>query len=125
MYFILIPAAIIFRAENVGHAGQLLGKLFTGFGFGASYFESAMQNLGVNAPILIQLVLCMACEVILWHFAEVGRDQPEPPLPLDGQGNSLVARRAIVSVYLVLAVALCWIALASSGDVSAFQYFQF
>ena len=125
MYFILIPAAIIFRAENVGHAGQLLGKLFTGFGFGASYFESAMQNLGVNAPILIQLVLCIVCEVILWHFAEIGRDQPEPPLSPDGQGNSLVARRAIVSVYIILAVALCWIALASSGDVSAFQYFQF
>ena len=125
MQLLVIPSAIIFRAESLSQAGQLLGKLFTGLGAGASYFEAAMQNLGVNVPVFIQIVLCIVCEVVIWNFAEIGRDHKEPPLPLNGKGNSLTMRRTVVSVYAVLAIALCWIGLSSSGDVSAFQYFQF
>lgn len=40
MYFILIPAAAIFRANDVSHAGMLLSTMLTDFGFSSEYLSA-------------------------------------------------------------------------------------
>lgn len=124
MYFILIPAAIIFRANDVTHAGELLSRLFTGFGFGAEYFSAAMANLGLDAVSAVILVIFIVCEVMIWHYGEIGREQ-NVPLSSDPHGKTLAAERSVLFIFIVLAVAFCWLALIASDNASAFQYFQF
>ena len=125
MYLLFIPAGIIFRANNISELGELFVRLFTTAGFGAQYFESAMTALGLNAMSIVGIVLFSAAAIMLWHFAEIGRDGKEEILPLDKNGNYVAAQRTVVFIYVVIAVMLCWTALLYSGDVSQFQYFQF
>ena len=125
MYLILIPAGIVFRAETLSQAGVLLKTLLTDFGFDRAYFDAAFALPGLTPLVLVQLVLLITAEVVIWHFAEIGRDAPEAPLPDTAAGRTLTAQRLLVTVYTVLAVALSWFALFASGNASAFQYFQF
>ena len=123
-YFILIPAAIIFRANDLSHVGELFSKLFGAFGFGAEYFNAAMANLGLNAQALLIITVFAVCEVMLWHYGEIGRNEILPPS--NGKtGGLLTAERSVTFVYIVIAVILCWLALIASDSASAFQYFQF
>ena len=124
MYLILIPAAIIFRADNLGQAGELLARLFTGFGFGSEYFDAAMANLGLNGMSLAILAVFTVCEIMIWHYGEIGRETNVPP-PSDKRGRAAVAERSAAFALIVLAVAFCWLALVASDNASAFQYFQF
>ena len=124
MFVILIPAGIIFRANDLHHAGELLTTLVTDFGFGAEYFSAAMTNLGLDATSLLIVAVFTVSEVVIWHYGEIGRKKAVP-LPMDKRGRSLAAERSVIFAYIVVAVILCWVALAASDSVSAFQYFQF
>ena len=125
MYLILVPAGIIFRADSISHAWQMLSRLFTGLGFGSAYLETVTAHLGLTPMIMLQLALVIAAEVLVWHFAEIGRDKPAPVLTEDAAGRSMAANRLLLMVYIMLAVIFFWLALLASGDTSAFQYFQF
>ena len=126
MYFILVPAALIFRSVNVEQAGIVLARLFTTWGFTADYFDDSMKNLGLNAMFIVLITLLIVGEVYIFHYGELGRDKP-----LDYSGFSrenacsLRAHRYMVSLYLILIIAICWIACLGTGASSAFQYFQF
>ena len=124
MYFILIPAAIIFRANDLSHAGELLSTLFTGFGFGAAYFADTMASLGLDALSACILIVFTVGEVLIWHYGETGREE-NTPLPPGKRGSLYLAERSVTFIYIVIAVAFCWLALIASDDASAFQYFQF
>ena len=124
LYLILIPGALIFRANDLSHAGAILKTLFTDFGFGRTYFDAAVANLQVTPLILVQIALVTVSEVLIWNFGEIGREKPAL-LPEGREGRTAMARRVLITVYTVLMVALCWFALFASGDASAFQYFQF
>ncbi len=124
MFGILIPAAIIFRADDLPHAGALLATLLTDFGFGAEYFSAAMTNLGLDATSLLIVAAFTVCELTIWHYGEIGRKEAVP-LPMDKRGRSLAAERSVTFAYIVVAVILCWVALVASDSVTAFQYFQF
>ena len=124
MYVILIPAGIIFRANDLQHAGVLLSKLLTDFGFGAEYFSAAMTNLGLDVSSALILAVFTVCEVLIWHYGEIGR-KADVQLASDKRGRSLAAERSVTFVYIVAAVIFCWIALMAADGVSAFQYFQF
>ena len=124
MYFILIPAAIIFRSNDLIHVRSLFSKLFLDFGFGLEYFNIAIASLGLDAFSLLILIVFTVCEVMIWHYGEIGRKQNKP-LSTDQRSRSLSAQRSITFVYIVIAVILCWIALIASDSVSTFQYFQF
>lgn len=126
MYFILIPAAIIFRASDLQQAGQMLGMLFTTWGFSPEYFSAAMANLGMSVLVILQVILSIVAEVLVWHFGEIGRDAPEDLSSLPpAEAKSIRAHRLLTTAYLVLAIGVCWVALLGSGASSAFQYFQF
>ena len=47
------------------------------------------------------------------------------PLPVDKRSRSLAAERSVTFACIVVAVIFCWVPLAASDSVSAFQYFQF
>ena len=124
MYFILIPAATIFRANDVGHAGALLSTMFADFGFGREYFAAAMANLGIDGLSALILLAFTVCEVMIWQYGEIGRWKAAPVLE-GRRGRALAAERSVTFVYIVVTVILCWLALLASDSVSAFQYFQF
>ena len=125
MYFILIPAAIIFRSNDLSHAGALLTKLFTGWNAGSGFFEAAMSSLKLTAPLILELTVFAICEVLLDDHALMLRNNCESALPEGPAGDSVIAGRFITAVYMVIIIALCWIGLIASGGMSAFQYFRF
>ena len=124
MYFILIPAATIFRANDVSHAGALLSTMLTDIGFSRAYFDAAVASLGLDWPSVLTMLIFTFAEVMIWHYGEIGRWKPAP-MPEGKRGESLAAQRAVTFVYIVAAVILCWLSLIASDDLSAFQYFQF
>ncbi len=121
----LIPAALIFRANDLSHVGSIFSTFFTSWGFGTDYFSYAMNSLGLDAFGLITILLFMTAEVLLWQYAEIGRCGKPEPLPFDRRGNTISTQRTVIWIYTVIAVMLCWLALLATGDTSAFQYFRF
>ena len=126
MYFILIPAAIIFRAEDLSHAGQLLSTLFTSWNlFSGSYFAAFVLSLGLTVQAALQILFCIVCEVAVWKYAEIGRHEKDETLVEGGVWDYEQARRTVVLALLIICVTLSWIGLLSTGDSSQFKYFQF
>lgn len=117
-------SSLIFRSASVAQIGELLAKLFTTWPQAFATFSATLVGMGITPLAFVQIVLSILLVGKLWHFAEVGRES-EDVLPLDQSAEAVKSRRMLVMVYIVLAIMLCWIALLSSGDISAFQYFQF
>lgn len=121
LFMLVVFGAFIFRSQSVGQLGEVLVTLCTGFGEG--FVANAFQNLGIGVMEILQIcmsVVCMAMIPRLWE------ERSEHELSLHTlQGKSVYMQRLSACVYLVLAVAFCWLALASSSDVSSFAYFQF
>ena len=124
MYFILIPAGIIFRANDVSHVGELLTTLLTDFGCSGEYFAAAFANIGLDVSSALTVMIFIVAEVVIWHYGEIGRRKPAV-LPEGRRGQALAAQRSVTFVYIVAAVILCWLSLIASDSLSAFQYFQF
>ena len=126
MYLLIVPASLIFRASDVSQIGRLFQTLFTDWGVGGEYFDTALGCLGIKSvTTIIQIVLCIVCTFCIWHFAEIERDGGKEPKSLYDNQSAIVSHRLVVIVYAIIAIALCWVALLASGDASAFQYFQF
>lgn len=134
VFFMCIIGALIFRAQSVAQVGEIFSALFTGFGFGASYFDSALGVLSMNVSDLLRVALLLACMTKLYDMAEyanVGASAaPELLCPEGGslsaaREHGLYARRIATMVYAVIAIALGWLMLIADDSVSAFVYFQF
>ncbi len=126
LYLVIIISSLIFRSADLHQAAAMLSTLFTGFGFGADYFKTSASILGIDALTAAQIVLCCACGVLIWHFAEIGRDTPEDLSGLSKREiKALGGHRLATTVLVALIVTVCWVALLGTGSTSAFQYFQF
>ena len=112
MFLIFIPAALLFRAESAGQAGLLFRRLFTG---GAD-FQAALQQLGADSFTLILLTLILITMAKLHEWA-----QDRTPAATE-EGS---CRQTVSTVYMVLIIGLCWLALLSTQDAAGFAYFQF
>lgn len=113
MFLIFIPAALLFRAESIGQFTTLLhGLLHNGFGL-----REGFAALGMSGSELIQLALVFAVMAKLYEW---GKDRL-PPVSCE----SAAAARWVGAVYLVLIIALCWIALLATQEMTEFAYFQF
>ena len=125
-FMILIPAGIIFRADSLTQAGQMLGTLFSSWNiFSGNYFAAFIACTGITFFAAFQMLISMVCEIKLWHYSEIGRHKKDDLLVYGEELKYEQSRRTVVSVYTVIAIMLCWIALLSTGDASQFQYFQF
>ena len=116
-FLIFVPAALLFRADSLEQLLVIFPRLFTQIGFGATYFQSAFNSLGLNALNLIQLILCMIAMARIYDWGIYD-------LPAAKTAHKS-AQRLICAVYLVLLIAICWIALLATEDAAGFAYFQF
>lgn len=121
LFLLVVFGAFIFRSQSIGQLGEVLMKLFTGFG--ENFIENAFASLDITVMDILQIVISVICMSMIPSLWEEGE---KTTLPLNTiQGKSVYMQRVSACVYLVLAVAFCWLALASSSDISGFAYFQF
>ena len=117
MFLIFIPAALIFRAGSVEQLGVLLTRLFTQTGFGADYCAQAFESLGLTALTLAQVVLSIVCMAKIYKLTLYDL--------MPSREGTAQAQRTVSYAYLILAVALSWLALLATQDAVNFAYFQF
>ena len=116
-FLIFVPAALLFRADSVAQLGVIFTRLFTEVGFGETYFQAAFDSLGLNILSLVQMVLCIVAMARLYDWGIY--DLP----PAKTAHRS--ARKLVSAIYLILLIALCWLALLATEDAAGFAYFQF
>lgn len=121
MHLMLIPTSLMFRAQNIAQIGEALSRISV---FGLT---QTLTVLGIGFRETLCLVMCSACMFMIQRFAEndvtdAGQQNTANKKLLGG--GSYVQRLSIY-IYAIITIMLFWLALLSTGDVSAFQYFQF
>ncbi len=116
MFLIFLPAALLFRAGSVAEAAAALSRLFTQWG-GAGHLEAAFACLELDTLSVVELVLCLAAMAKLYDW---GLYNLSPARTAQAS-----AQRLVSSAYMVIIIALCWLALLSTQDAAGFAYFQF
>ena len=117
MMTIFIPAALLFRADNMDQVATIFTRLFTQVGFSAEYFRSAFSSLNMDFLTMVQIVLSLIC---MHKVAELTRQD----LPVSPEDTPYF-QRATGYAYIVLLIALCWISLLATDALATFAYFQF
>ena len=117
MMLIFVPAALLFRAENLEQVATVFTRMFTEVGFGADYIQSSFSSLNMDFMTMVQVVLSIICMDKVYHLTK--QDLTFSP------ENTSYFQRATGYAYLVLLIALCWISLLASDAVATFAYFQF
>ena len=116
-FLIFVPAALLFRADDLSQLLVIFPRLFTEVGFGEAYFQAAFDRLGLNAMSLVQMVLVLVAMAKIYDW---GIYDLKPAKTAHKSAEKLVS-----AVYLVLLIALCWLALLATEDAASFAYFQF
>ncbi len=121
LFLLVVFGAFIFRSQSIGQLGEVLTKLFTGFGEG--FVANAFKSLDIGVMDILQIIVSVLAMSMLPRLWEEGSSND---LPLaTARDRSTYMQRVSACVYLALAIVCCWLALASSSDVSSFAYFQF
>lgn len=122
-----IPSSILFRSADLSEALLCVGKLFTSWGIGDAYFNSALSVLGIRAVDLILIALCLGCLYLLSDFVyprlNNGNDGAQPLLK--GRDMSAISCDLVTFWYLAVAIALGWFILLAQSGSGVFAYFQF
>ena len=113
MFLIFIPAALLFRAQSTEQILQLMTKLFTA----APDLSAAFRLMGLNSASLIALGLTLLAMNALHNWSEY--DLPE------AKSEIAASRRLVSAAYMVVVIALSWLALLATQDAAVFAYFQF
>ncbi len=100
---------VFFRAESMGHAWMLLGRVFSAWDVAA-----AVAQLGMTWPDGVQLAATLALFPVL-HSLSLERQD----------GGPLRPARDMTLTLLAAAIALAWVIRLENNLVSAFIYFQF
>ncbi|MBR2048775.1 MAG: MBOAT family protein [Oscillospiraceae bacterium] len=116
-FLIFVPAALLFRADSLEQLLVIFPRLFTQLGFGGDYFRAAFASLGLHAGNLAQLVLCIVAMARIYDWGVY-----DLPGAKTAHGSNT---RLVSAVYMVLIIALCWLALLETQDTAGFAYFQF
>ena len=116
-FLIFVPAALLFRADSVAQLGVIFSRLFTRIGFGEAYIRAAFEVLGLDAMLFVQLVLSIVAmaRIYDWGLYDLPGAKSE-------HGS---AGRLVSAGYMVLIIALSWLALLATQDAAGFAYFQF
>ncbi len=111
--FLLVCFAwLIFRANSIGDAVILLGKLFSGL-----EFTKTVELMGLDLVSVLLAVSAIALLILL-----------DRAVTYDGKevsSSSRITVRAGAYVYLVSLIILFWLLLLSKDMISTFIYFQF
>ena len=117
MFLIYIPASLLFRADSMEQAGILFSRLFTQIGFSAEYVQACFDSLNMDFMTMVQIILSLAVMAKLDHICKQDLAVSQEDTPY--------FQRATGYAYLVLLVAIGWIALLATDAVASFAYFQF
>ena len=111
MFALFIPAALFFRSANMTDLSVLFTRMFTtGISLNAS-----LTTLGLNGFTIIQITLTLIALAKLPAFTD------EEAISKTG----ISYKNAVTAAFLVIATALCWIALLATEAAAEFAYFQF
>ena len=116
-FLIFVPAALLFRADNLEQLLVIFPRLFTEVGFGEAYFQAAFDTLGLTALSLVQLILCIIAMARIYDWGVYDL----PPAKTAHKSTE----KLVSAVYLVLLIGICWLALLATEDAAGFAYFQF
>ena len=117
MFLIFIPAALLFRAESLEQITTIFTRLFTQAGFGTQYLQHSFDTLGMDFLSLAQILLSIIAMAKIYRLTEYDITVSQEATPN--------AQRAAGYAYLILLIALCWIALLATDAAAGFAYFQF
>lgn len=121
MHLLLIPCSLMFRAQSVSQIGEAFSKI------GAFGLTQTLNVLNAGFFETLCIVMCIACMFMIENFAESNA----PEAGKQGIANKKLftegtyVQNLSVYIYTIVAIMLFWLALLATGDVSAFQYFQF
>ena len=107
-------AWIFFRGNSLADCGTIIAKIFSDW----SNTDSAMKAMGVNGQAILEFILFGGILVLLHKI--IHYDSTKQPVI-----GGAEASRKVLYAYLIIAVAVAWVALAVSGGQSVFIYFQF
>ena len=114
MTFILVCVAwLFFRANTVGEAGALLGKLFGG-GWSIDIAD-ALDGMGLDLVAILTCIISILTLIMLDRMVTYEGDD---------DSSALVVRHGSF-VYLIWIVIFAWAFLLSKDMMSTFIYFQF
>ncbi len=124
MFLLAGLTSVFFRAQSMGDALFIFGKLFTDLGLSEGYFNAALTALSMNFLDLLQLTLAL---VIVVYAHSMAYPETKKDGLFDGRtlGKSAEATRMTAYFYFIALIAVVWILAVASNDVSAFLYFQF
>lgn len=113
MFFVFIPAALLFRAQSIGQVGEIITVLASG----TPSVSAGLDALGLNGYSLMTLLLIIVTmnRLHVWSVFD---------LPAAANA-SVTARRDAGMVLMTLAVILSWLALLATQNAAGFAYFQF
>lgn len=116
-------SCVLFRAQSISDVGIAFRQMFTVWGVGENYLQTALDALGMNVLQIIQLAVIITAMSLIYNLP---KSEAEGKLPLSADGEKVRQTSYIpLFIYGGLAVFLCWFALLSNSDVSGFVYFQF
>lgn len=120
MFLVFIPAALIFRAENVAQIWEALSKIVV------ISIPQTIEVLGIDAGKIFMLAMCFACMCFIYYLGEYKPHQ-KAFVSIENKSAGVAVKNKVVfvSIIAVLVIELMWVALLKSGDVTTFQYFQF
>ena len=107
-------AWIFFRGNSLTDCGTIIAKIFSDW----SNTGSALKVMGITVQTVLEFVLLGGILALLHKV--IHYDASKQSLV----GGAAVSRKVLYA-YLILAIAVAWIALAVSGEQSVFIYFQF
>ena len=117
MFLLFIPSALMFRADSLEQIGVIFTRLFTQVDFGAGYVQACFESLAMNGLKFVQIVLSLICMDRIYRLTE-------DDLAVSS-GGVRRGQRAAGYAYIVLTIALGWIALLATDTAAGFAYFQF
>ena len=117
MFLLFIPSSLMFRANDLDQLVVIFTRLFTQFGFGESYFQSAFDTLNMDLWTLAQVVLSIVCMVKVHRLTL-------QDLTVSQEDTSFFQRATGIG-YLVVLIGICWISLLATDAAAGFAYFQF
>lgn len=117
MFLIFIPAALLFRAESLEQIGSIFCGLVGKMGFGSAYVASSFESLDMTVLTVLQTVLSIVCMARLYRLTEF-----DLACSMEDTARS---QRTAGYAYLLVIIALGWIALLATDAAAGFAYFQF
>ncbi len=123
--FLLVGlSSVFFRAQSIGDAMYIFGKMFTEFGISENYINASLSALSMSTLDAMGLILALVI-VAIAHSMAYPEVSEKGLFTGKALGKTAEATRMTAYFYFITLIAIVWILAVASNDMSAFLYFQF